>query len=74
MTYYITGKYSQLFFFHIVTRIISMKKYQHLNSNLDYHMKADLTLNGDVNFFQFYFSILTHGYIFKFGNAVLVLN
>jgi hypothetical protein len=46
MTYYITGKYSQLFFFHIVTRIISMNKYQHLNNNLDYHMKGDLALIG----------------------------
>ena len=26
--------------------IISMKKYQHLYSNLDYHMKADFTIIG----------------------------
>ena len=26
----------------IVTHIISMKKYQHLHNNLNYHMKADL--------------------------------
>ena len=25
-----------------------MKKYQHLNNNLDYHMKADLTLIGSL--------------------------
>ena len=30
----------------IVTRIISMKKYQHLHNNLNYHMKADFTIIG----------------------------
>ena len=30
----------------IVTRIISMKKYQHLHHNLNYHMKADFTIIG----------------------------
>ena len=28
----------------IVTHIISMKKYQNLHNNLDYHMKADFTI------------------------------
>ena len=30
----------------IVTRFISMKKYQHLHNNLNYHMKADFTIIG----------------------------
>ena len=30
----------------MVTHTISMKKYQHLYSNLDYHMKADFTIIG----------------------------
>jgi hypothetical protein len=30
----------------IVTRIISMKKYQQLHNNLNYHMKADFTIIG----------------------------
>jgi hypothetical protein len=30
----------------IVTCIISMKKYQHLHNNLNYHMKADFTIIG----------------------------
>ena len=30
----------------IVIRIISMKKYQHLHSNSNYHMKADFTIIG----------------------------
>ena len=36
---YISGKKSQFF-------LTSIKKYQHLKNNLDYHMKADLTLIG----------------------------
>ena len=30
----------------IITRIISMNKYQHLHNNLNYHMKADFTIIG----------------------------
>jgi hypothetical protein len=30
----------------IVTHIISIKTYQHLHNNLDYHMKADFTIIG----------------------------
>ena len=30
----------------IVTRIISMKKYQHIHNNLNYQMKADFTIIG----------------------------